>query len=136
MFARPTVRQATSLVAVASLFAGLFRAFSGAGQMRLAVTVVLTGCLAAVLVLAVLVAGTTDERRLGRLVIGTLVVGLVILLSQFSDVADAQLGAGGDEHLLDQLATSTLLAGHNPYAQVYRLVGADGFGTPLLAGGQ
>lgn len=124
------------MLAAGSLLVTLHSAIRASNPSPLAVTVLFSTGFAAVLALAVVGATATTTRRLRRLDLWTLGTGLVLALAQFANSTSTSLLMGTDESLLNRLAMTTLLHDHNPYTHVYRLVGADGYGTPLLTGGQ
>jgi uncharacterized membrane protein len=128
--------QAVSVLAAGSLLVTLHTAIGATNRSPLGVTLLLSTGVAAVLTLAVVGASATTIGRLKRLDVCTLATGLVLALAQFAGATSTSLLTGTDEVLLNRLAMTSLLHGHNPYTQVYRLVGADGYGTPLLTGGQ
>jgi uncharacterized membrane protein len=128
--------QAISVLAAGSLLVTLHTAIGATNRSPLAVTVLFSTGFAAVLALAVIGATAATTERLTRLDLCTLGTGLVLALAQFTGTTGTSLLTGTDEVLLNRLAMTSLLHDHNPYTQVYRLVGADGYGTPLLTGGQ
>lgn len=119
-----------------SLFVGVRAALGPSSRGPLAETLFLATGVAVILGLAAAALCTTNERRLAVIDVVTLIVGLALALVQFVGVTSTVILGGTDETLLNRLAMTTLLRDQNPYTHVYGLVGADGYGTPLLSGGQ
>lgn len=136
MTADGRARQAVTVLAVASLFVGVHAALGQSSRGPLIETLFLATGVAVILGLAAAALCTTNPKRLAVIDVLTLGVGLALALVQFVGVTSTVILGGTDETLLNRLAMTTLLHGHDPYTDVYGLVGADGYGTPLLSGGQ
>lgn len=129
-------RQGLSVAAAASLAVGLHSSLTTTVHNPIWAALVLGSGFAAVLALATAALIINDRRRLARLDTVTLGVGLVLALARFSAVTSTTMLNGTDATLLNRLAMKALQNNENPYTHAFKLVGADGFGTPLLTGGQ